>query len=113
MSQDDTDPNKPDISGTARLLEQNRILDEVTAQHGEKRAMFAFALALSEKSNTDFQPDDASKVKIAINTMMHNDLELVKTAEFLRTSQERLNQTIFEHNQEVQNSITDDVTEGS
>ena len=89
------DSNKPDISGTARLLEQNRILDEVIQQHGENRAMFAFALSLSENSNTDYQPDDARKVKNAINTMMHHDLELHRAAEFLRASQENLNRTLF------------------
>jgi hypothetical protein len=111
MSRDSNDLNKPEISGTSRLLEQNRILNEVIAEHGENRAMFAFALSLSEKSNTDYQPDDARRVRTAINTMMHHDLEIPKTAEFLRTSQESLNQTIFSEGHEENDFITQHVIE--
>lgn len=98
---DNNNAHQPDISGTARLLEQNRILDEVIEEHGENRAMFAFALSLSENSNIDYQPDDARKVKNAINTMMHHNLELHKAAEFLRASQDNLNRTLFSQEEDV------------
>lgn len=95
------DANNPDISGTARLLEQNRILNDEIKKHGEKRAMFAFALALSENSNIDYQSDDAYKVKNAINTMMHHDLKLPTTAESLRVSQDSLNRILFSQEEDA------------
>ena len=95
MSKHDNDSIKPETSGTARLLEKNRVLDEVFRLDGENRAMFAFALSLSENSNTDYQPDDARKVKNPINTMMNCDLALHETAKFLRESENILNETLF------------------
>lgn len=88
------DASNPDISGTARLLEQNRILNEEIKKHGEKRALFAFALTLSENSNIDYQPDDAYKVKNAIDTMMQHDLKLPATTESLKAIQDNLNRIL-------------------
>jgi chemotaxis regulatin CheY-phosphate phosphatase CheZ len=113
MSQSDNGKRKKHKTrGTAHLLEQSRTLTNVIDEHGEKRAMFAFALSLSENSDLDYQPDDAKKVHNAINTMMHEDLQLESIAEFLKQSQESLNQTLFnlddENNKFLENHLAND-----
>jgi len=111
MSKDDNSKiNKRKITGTASLLKQSRILNKVIDEHGEKRAMFAFALSLSEHSNIDYQPDDGKKVATAINIMMHTDLSLEPTADFLKKSQESLNQTLLNLDEKNNELVKDYLT---
>lgn len=88
--------------GTALLLEQMRILEEIVKEKGEKVADFSLALALSEASNEDVLPCDARNTRKNINTMMNIDLNLRETAEILTEGQEKIASILIsEHNQEI------------